>query len=262
MRATVAAESALRAVPWARPKAVRYIEPIEAAIARLEAALNACKGPIYEAIVAACPRFRPGTADISRSRRMRSDGARNLITLLQGLVASADLRGGYIASPRGDRQWERHVWGVLDVRAYGPRVERERSIARTERHARELAAMGLVSITEITVGTRAGFRAKAAVKRLSDRLWEILGLMAAVRRARRERDRAAGQARVKQLETIAPHPSRKDGLKRVVLQAAPSAAAPSPPPPPPKPPPRPEVPANPPGNAAEMIARLQELLEG
>lgn len=235
--ATVTAGSALRALPWRRPAKKAFIEPIEAGLSRLEDAATRGVGPVFEALCLAAPVF-DGDAAIPRSRRMRSDGRRNLLSLAQALMASADLATGFLGSPLGDR-WDRHDWGRLDLRAYGPRVERERSFRRTQRHARTLAALGFVDVREIKV--TAGpeqWRSVVAIKRLTDHFYAVLGLMSAVKRARRERDRKKGKERTEQLARLPQRVGKKTPSEPVpgvrpaaaAYQPFPAAAPPKPPP--------------------------------
>jgi len=217
MAVTVVAGSALRALPWRRPPKKRYIEPIEAAIKRLESTAETGRGPINDALYQAAPLFGDGAP--VRSRRMRKEARRNLTSLAQALVASADLASGFLGSPRGDR-WDRHDWGRLDLRAFGPRVENERSFRRTQRHARTLAALGFINTTEIKVPAGPGkWRSVIAIKRLTPAFYGVLGLTPAVARARRERDRKKGEARTVQLaEVVTKRAAKNRG------QAAPGRA--------------------------------------
>jgi hypothetical protein len=223
--ATVIAGSEFRALPWARPKHRKYIEPIEAAISRLEAAVQG-SGVMFEVLCASAPIFdQDGPQE--RSRRMRSDGRRNLVSLAQALVAAADLATGYLGSPigaPGQQRWDRHAWGRLDHRAFGKQVECERSFRRTQRHARTLAALGFVSVTEIKVSTGQGtWRSVIAIKRLTERFFAALGLSAAVKRARKERDRAKGIALIAQLSNV---PRRKRAEERAPAVVSGSVEAP------------------------------------
>jgi hypothetical protein len=222
--ATVIAGSELRALPWARPKHRKYIEPIEAAISRLEAAVHGT-GAMFGALCSDAPIFdRDGPQ--ARSRRMRSDGRRNLVTLAQTLVAAADLATGYLGTPVGEsdqRCWDRHAWGRLDHRAFGKQVEFERSFRRTQRHARTLAALGFVSVVEIKVSTGQGtWCSVVAIKRLTEKFYAALGLSGAVKRARKERDRAKGRALVAHLGNV---PRRKRAEVKTPVGCSGSVAA-------------------------------------
>lgn len=257
--ATVRAGSPLRALPWRRPAKVRaFIQPIEAAIARLESAARKPSGPIYQALCAASPLF-DGDGAISRSRRMRSDGRRNLISLVQALLASSDLTSGFLGAPVG-QGWERHDWGRLDHRAFGPRVSCERSFRRTQRHARTLAAMGFVEVAELKLPAGPGsWRSVVAIKRLTAAFYAALGLSQAVSRARRERDRKKGQARAAELAKIEPARKRTHQKEEAPSgRAAASAYQPFPArgKPPDKPP---EAAAS--TAASEAIAKLKALLD-
>jgi hypothetical protein len=191
-----------------------------------------------------------------RSRRMRSDGRRNLVSLAQALVAAADLVTGYLASPVGER-WDRHAWGRLDHRAYGNLVECERSFRRTQRHARTLAALGFITVTEIRVSTGQGtWRSVIAIKRLTEKFFAVLGLAAAVKRARQERDRAKGKALVAQISNV---PRRKRAAERAPDSTGPVASGEAMSASPPIRPP-PADPVVPPASVADSIARVRATL--
>lgn len=248
--ATVIAGSSKRALPWARPRGIRYIPPVELGIERLEQAVEHKKGTLYRKL-ASSPVFRHDDDDTERTRRMRSDGLRNLVSLFQTLVAAADMASGFVGSPRGEGSWERHTWGVLDARAYGARVVKERSFRRTQRHARILAALGLVDVAELKIPAGPGkWRSVVAIKRLTAAAYELLGLAGAVARIRRERDRKRGEQRVKELGNVVRMPAKP---------IAP-AARPSAPMPPTAPATRPGTPTKDPPPAAESIAAAKAIL--
>ena len=253
--ATVRAGSDLRALPWARPRNRRYVEPIEAAIVRLEAAVDGA-GAMFDALCDAPLPHKDGPQE--RSRRMRSDGRRNLVSLAQALVASADLATGYLASPSGEpgrRLWDRHAWGRLDHRAYGDLVAFERSHRRTERHARTLAALGFVSVVELKVSAGQGaWRSVVAIKRLTPKFYATLGLAVAVKRARQERDRAKGVALVAQLSQV-PRRRRKPASTVAGSVACGEVMSTVPPIRPP-----PEAPVVPSVSVADAIARARAVL--
>lgn len=192
-------------------------------MSRLEDAVARSAGPVFDAFCQAAPLFE-GDAEIPRSRRMRSDGRRNLLSLAEALIASADLATGFLGSPRGDG-WDRHDWGRLDHRAYGPRVDGERSFRRTQRHARTLAALGFVDVRELRVSVGPGqWHSVIAIKRLTDSFYAALGLMSAVKRARRERDRKKGKERTEQLARL-PQRERKKPPRETDSDVRPAAAA-------------------------------------
>lgn len=229
--ATVVAGSPLRAVAWRRPRSLRRPEPINMGLARLEAAL-ARRGPIWDALEST-----PLPSGQRRSRKLRRDGARNLISLLQAILASTDLVSGMVASPAGEGRWDRHDWGRLDHRAYGPLVERERSFRRTERHARELAALGFVSVVQLKTHGASGWKSEVAFKRLTPAAIALLGLESAQRRARRERDARKNQAQREVLARVVKAPKVPRGPRRLagtrgvspVTTQPPAAALPRPP---------------------------------
>lgn len=238
--ATVRAGSPLRAVAWHRPAKRRYIEPIERALRRLDTAVEDRRSPIRD-VLETSPLFdgEGEERQRSRTRRMRSDGARNLVSLAQALLASADLATGFLGTPTG-QGWDRHDWGRLDYRAYGDRVELERSYRRTQRHARTLAAMGLVSVAELKIPHGPGqWRSVTAIKRLTAEFYALVGLTAAVAQARRQRDRTKGESRVAVLKRVMGSSSNRrptvqpaatgraaDGAYRPFDSAAPPTAPP------------------------------------
>jgi len=237
---TVVAGSAYRALAWQRPKGRRFIEPIERAIALVGDALAGTESVIYQALFAASPLFRAGGAE-RRTRKMRSDGEINMAALLQALLASADLCSGMLAAPRGDGPWQKHEWGRLDWRAYGGIVPRERSFRRCQRHARELAALGMIEVHEIhATNARGQVRSEIAFKRVTMKLFELLGLGSAVKRARRERDRKKGEDAATRVATR--QRSRKTPERAAPVAPTPPVAAfpPRPPPGPPRDPDKPE----------------------
>lgn len=255
--ATVKAGSELRALPWVRPRQLNYIEPIEVAISRLEAAVHGT-GAMFDVLCSDAPIFDREGPQV-RSRRMRSDGRRNLVTLAQALVAAADLATGYLGSPVGEsdqRRWDRHAWGRLDHRAFGKQVECERSFRRTQRHARTLAALGFVRVVEIKVLTGQGtWCSVVAIKRLTEKFYAVLGLSAAVKRARQERDRGKGVALVARLSQV---PRRRNTRTQASKVAGSVACGVMPPVPPIRPPPA--DPVFPPTSVADAIARARAAL--
>ncbi|WLT40254.1 hypothetical protein NON20_24000 (plasmid) [Synechocystis sp. B12] len=194
---------ALRALDWRRPERARYPRLIEQAIARLQAVAADPHGAAYQALFADAPVWSGG----SRERAKRCDGARNVVSLLCTLIACADLRGGFVAVPRGDgeaRRWERKSWTDLDGFAYGQLVDGARSLRRTERAARELIAQGYVRSQEWRVHHRGGeIRSVAGIKIVQDKLWRALGLYAQLRQWRRQESRDRVAARVQELENVA-----------------------------------------------------------
>lgn len=197
---TVIAGSAKRALAWRRPAGVRWMQAIERALMLLDKAATRGAEALFDGLCNASPLFHAGDkASIVRTRRMRSDGARNFLSLVQTLLASADLASGFIGRPVAGG-WQRPSWGLLDTFAYGAVVPGERSFRRTQRWSRSLAAAGLVTISEIKIPRREGVRSIVAIKSLTARFYAVLGLTAAQAQARRERDRRRNEARRSQIE--------------------------------------------------------------
>lgn len=208
---TVVKGSALRSVAWRRPKGVRWVQALEAAFKRIDAAAARGAGALFDALCNETPLFHAGDqASIARARKMRSDGARNFMSLVQTLLASADLSSGFVGRPVAGG-WERPSWSLLDKFAFGEQVERERSFRRTQRWARILAAAGLVTVREIKIPRREGVRSAVAIKSLTAKLYAVLGLTGAQAQARRERDRRKKEAQRAQIEQVV---GRADRLQK------------------------------------------------
>lgn len=226
------AQSPRRSLHWQRPRGRSWPQLIETAIGRVTEAFASRKGALYQALTRDIPRFVGGES-VPRQRALRSDAAPNLCALLVTLLATASLQTGYVARPV-DGHWERRKWRDLDGYAYGELVPGERSLRRTERHARELVAMGFVSVRELRRKTVDGYESLVAVKHLGLKLWRLLGMEKAVLAAgqRIKAEAAEGRAKARGLTVIA-------GIQSVLKTPRKKGSAAPPPaaPPPPKPPP-------------------------
>lgn len=188
-------KSERRALPWSHPEHIRYPKATEIALSRAAAASATPHCALYRAIFDGAP--VPGK---ERERAKRSDGGMNVLTLLQTVIAAADIASGYVATPTGESRWQRKTYYDLDGLAYGPQIPNERSFRRTERAAAQLAALGLVRVVPWRVRTVDGVRSIPAAKFVTEKCWRMLGAWAAVRAERRRRDRAKGEARVIEMQ--------------------------------------------------------------
>ncbi len=202
--------SPLRAIRWKHPARVRYPLATETAIARLTDASENPHGERYSALFAEAP--VPGK---ERERAKRCDGATNVMTLLQTMIAAADIASGYVATPIGERRWERKTYYDLDGLAYGPQVQDERSFRRTERAAAQLVGLRLVRSVPWRVVTKEGVRSIPGAKFITDRCWQMLGVMHLVKAERMRRDRLKGEAKAAELaQTLKDVDRRRDMQRR------------------------------------------------
>lgn len=225
------AKSPYHALDWRHPAGMSFPRVLEQGLARLGTAADMPSGPIYQALAAAAPVYRQDGE--GRRRRLRRDGARNLMALLSACLASADLTKGLIATPivdpaTGKRLWGRRTWPDIDGLAYGPLVVDERSGRRTERHARTAVAAGLIrSIPWRTREASGEWSSEPGIKLVTDELWRLLGLLDQVRALRRQRKRQAGQQRMAELAAQVPtsDPRRNRPAKPPAAPAPVPAAA-------------------------------------
>lgn len=243
------AQSPRRSLHWQRPKGRSWPQLTETAIERVTEAFASRKGPLYQEITRDIPRFVGGEL-VPRQRAFRSDAAPNLCALLVTLLATSSLQTGFVARPVNGN-WERREWRDLDGYAYGELVPGERSLRRTERHARELVALGFVTIRQLRRKTAEGYESLVAVKHLGLKLWRLLGMEKAILAAGQRIKAEAAEARAKGrgLTVIA-------GIQDVLKRSRKKASAPTPPPtpaesPPAKPPPTDE-------QRARILAQMEE----
>src|SRR5688572_30046626 len=135
----VADAPSLRALPFRRPQG-RRPRPFELAVSRLEEALVRRDSELWAYLSEHAPVYGDAGEELDRQRRLRSDGARNLCTLLCTAVMNASTEG-FLGKPDHGR-WKRLSVGLLDIRAFGKRVPEERSLRRTERGLRILKHLG------------------------------------------------------------------------------------------------------------------------
>lgn len=216
MKLSADSRTSLRSLAWKHPPKRRYPLAIETAVARVSAATSAPHSARYLELFGDAP--VPGK---ERERAKRSDGAMNVGTLLQTMIASADIPSGYVATPIGDRRWKRKTYYDLDGLAFGEQVPDERSFRRTERAAAQLVAMKLIRSVPWRVHTAAGIRSTAGAKFITDKCWRMLGVLHLVREERRRRERQKGQERVAQL--IGQNSNRNRGKLGAVFTGAPVA---------------------------------------
>lgn len=190
--------SGLRAIRWTHPPKRRYPLPTETAIARIAAATAAPHCAQYKALW----QEAPVRGKEKRTRAKRSDGATNCGTLLQTMIAAADVASGYVAKPIGEGHWERKSLYDLDTLAFGDQVPDERSFKRTERSHLELVAMGLVRSVPWRVDTPKGIRSIAGAKFITDKCWKVLGVLHLVKDERRRRDQARGEAKAAEVQRL------------------------------------------------------------
>ena len=208
---------------WQRPHGMSFPKLIEMGISRLQSVQDRPRSMLALALADAVPVYRADQQ--SRRRRLRSDGRQNLITLLTCLLTNADLKSGLVAKPVADStKWERHGWSAIDFRAYGELVANERSIRRTERHAREAIDAGWLQTQPWkTTNANGDWRSLPGLKTVTDKLWKLLGLYAQLKTARRQRDRERNKDRLKRLALLdGAHkkPSRQCKPKRVAQPSA------------------------------------------
>lgn len=247
----VAPASTRRALPFRRPSGPHRPRPFETAVKRLEEHWKDFSSTLWAYIAEHAPVYGPGGDLLERDRELREDGARNLCTLLQTAVMNASA-AGFLGSPeRG--HWKRLSVGLLDIRAFGERVENERSLRRTERWLRALKHMGLITIREIRIKRRKGFESVVAVKHLTEKFWRLIGLWnqleAEQQRQKAEADKAKKREDARNRGHVVKPITVHDGDRRRGPEAPPTAPAAKPPDPGPPADVRP---------AAETIQELQQ----
>ncbi|MFM2287712.1 MAG: hypothetical protein RL684_855 [Pseudomonadota bacterium] len=209
--------SELRSIRWKHPPSRRYPLAIETAIARIGDATAAPHCARYRELFADAP--VPGKV---RERAKRSDGATNVGSLLQAMIAAADIGRGLVATPVGDR-WERKTYYDLDGLAYGPQVADERSFRRTERAAAQLVALGLVQSVPWRVHTAAGVRSTPGLKFITEKCWRLLGVLGMVRAERRRRERERGEQKAAEIVRLVGGGGRRPRAGNVPVAAAASS---------------------------------------
>lgn len=227
--------SRLRAKRWVRPSAVRHWPQfIEQGIHKVRHQCEHRCGGLYE-LLNASPVLGPDPH--ARSRRIRSDGLINLESVLLSVLTSTDLASGVVADPA---QADGTCMRQLDIRAYGSPVDGERSLRRTERHARTLTHLGLLETIEQRHKLPKRYRSTPAVRSFDlARFFRLLGLQAAYTVARKS---ILSEPQRQIIARLAGARSARD-RRRYFASKAKAAGSVAPvhtvePDPPPKPPPR------------------------
>lgn len=210
--------SRLRAKSWVRPSAITHFpQVIEQGIYKLRQQCERRCGGLYELLNSSQVL---GPECHHRSRRMRSDGLINLESFLLSLLTSTDLASGAVADPAQDAGT---CMRQLDARAYGDQVGGERSMRRSERHARTLTHLGLLETIEQRHKLPQRFRSTPAVRRFDlDSLFRLLGLTAIFRVARKN---ILDQPRRNLIARLANARRARDRRQHFAAQAASTAAA-------------------------------------
>lgn len=232
-----------RAQGWTRPDAItHWPQVIEQAISKVQQQCKHRCGGLYELLNGSKVL---GPKSHARTRRIRSDGLTNLLSMLLACFTSTDLASGVMADPA---QTSGPCMRQLDARAYGA-ADGEQSLRRAERHARTLSALGLLETIEQRHKLPKCFRSTPAVRSFNvERLFGLLGLLSAFRIAR---SKIMSQPQRELIARISKARRGRDRRRHFAAQASASAsAAPVPTPPPPDPPPRTD-------SAAVMAAQAQ-----
>lgn len=188
-----------RSLAFKRPPGPARPRPFELAVARLEASL-AGSTPLWDFLASAVPVYGCGGEKKTRERRLRSDGARNLVTFLQTLVMNSDPRG-FLGWPSATG-WKRVNMALLDYRAFGEKIPNARSQRRSERIARALGELGLLRTREIRMQRQDRWESVIAVRHLTEKAWRLLGVWDALQALRRKRDQEEKQTRARELASI------------------------------------------------------------
>lgn len=139
---------------------------IAESIRRMRQQLNQRHGRLYEAL-------RRGRGAAS-GRNIRMDGLPNLESVLFVALAHCDRRTGWIGDPK--RGNDPIPYDVLFRRAFGEEVPGELAKDRLWGWVRVLKACGLLDSHELAQTTGVGIRARCAIKFLTHRFFDLLGL--------------------------------------------------------------------------------------
>ena len=150
-----------------------------------------------------------------RTRRMRSDAATNLASLLNVMLACTDLASGLVAAvSRPGAKWQAKTWADLAGYAYGDMIGNEVSRRRVERHARTLQSMGLIRSVQWRVHSRDGdVRAAPSKKLVTAKLWELLGLAGQIKKLRRAREQERNKERLQRVTGLNAPARRSQGSR-------------------------------------------------
>ena len=192
---------------------------------------------------------RPG----DRRRALRTDGADTLVCAIVTLLRSMDLQRGFLGRPpaEGEQIWHRRSVLELFGFAFGKPVRGALSVRRMARCLRALRDLGILVSHQVRTRGSEGFQSKAAVRIVTDRLFQLAGTIGQLAKERREahqraeRARSAAQAS-RRIETV--RMDRSGDPARPIEQTAhrPSAGAP----------PR----AGPPQQLRDLVGRIKSSL--
>lgn len=221
-----------RAQAWTRPDAItHWPQFIEQAISKVQQQCEHRCGGLYELLNGSKVL---GPDAHARTRRIRSDGLINLVSMLIACFTSTDLASGVMADPA---QASGPCMRQLDARAYG-RADGEQSLRRAERHARTLTDVGLLETIEQRHKLPKRYRSTPAVRSFNlERLFGLLGLLSIFRIARSKVMSQRQRELIARLSTARRSRDRRRHFARASASTS-AAPAPVPTPPPPDPPPR------------------------
>lgn len=136
---------------------------------------------------------RPG----DRRRALRTDGADSLLCVIVALLQSMDIRRGFLGRPpiEGESQWHRRSVLELFVFAFGKPVPGALSLRRIERHLRALRELGILISHQVRAKGPGGYESQAAIRLVTDRLFQLAGTAGQLAKERREAQQRAEQQR-------------------------------------------------------------------
>lgn len=225
------AKSPHHAIAWKRRPDFRANEPINKLLAWIRAAQENPECAYGRDLAALVPVFRADGQ--ARRRRTRNDGFTNFLSHLAAVIGAADAMTGFVGRPaRMGGPWDRKTLEDLDGLAYGQPIAGERSLRRTERHARAMKAAGLVTVQEWrkeSKTTESGYSSDPAVRHITDKLWEVLGLLDWIKdwRARMALKKGRRKAKAAIAQILAP---AKAPVPAAVAKPAPAVRNGQPPP--------------------------------
>lgn len=237
---TVVKASPLRAIGPARQRPAKaaqtgrkgWIQTIEDVWLRVESAIKNRRHHFHRELAGA----RSSTAGHEIQRAIRTDGLTNLHSVVCVLVSHAEVGQWLIADRRKNHQ--RPSVEKLDERAFGPLVEKERSPKRTWRALRLLRAAGYLRVDRLVQEGQDGqLREQIAVRHLTRKFFDFLGLGHLVSAAARDADREPGRRRETLLSPLRETRSPTNAIAFVSKQLVANVEALATTDPPPRPPP-------------------------